>query len=281
MEKKLITYDSGDGLSTPDVGVWAIEKYKILYCFANILATGMKKVMNKRVYIDLFAGAGRAKIRESGQIVGTSAIIALSMKDPFDKYIFCEKDKANLMALKERVQREFGDREVVYLHGDSNILVESIENEIPQTNMTLNFCFVDPFASNIEFDTIRKLGRDRKMDFLILLAIGMDLHRNKKLYSEISHDRIDKFLGDDSWRGELTDALKEDNEFRRFIMRKYIDQMNKEGYLKRTLDEIMREVRTPDNVSLYHLAFFSKHDRGYDFWKKARKSGTNKPQLWD
>jgi len=135
MEKKLITYDKDDGLCTPDVGIWAKEKYKILYCFVDILSKGMKDKMDKRVYIDLFAGAGRARIRETGQIVGTSATIALSMKHPFDKYILCEKDEANLKALKERVQRQFGDREVVYLHGDSNILVESIESQIPQTNM--------------------------------------------------------------------------------------------------------------------------------------------------
>ena len=37
----------------------------------------------------------------------------------------------------------------------------------------------------------------------------------------------------------------------------------------------------PQNLPLYHLAFFSKHPRGYQFWKEACTYGTDQLTLFD
>ncbi len=274
---KLLHFED-DGLETPSIGIWGEEKYNTLKCFVDIFSEGMKKKMSQRIYIDLFTGAGRAKIRDTNAIVGTSATIALSVTTPFDKYIFCERNKNNIEALKQRVDKDFPNANVSYLLGDSNSIVDQIASEVPKGNKVLSFCFVDPFGIDIDFNTIKSLSENRAMDFLILLAIGMDANRNKKLYSCIENEKVDKFLGISDWRERFSEGAKEDNEFRRFLMKEYAAQMGMIGYLKTPLKR-MKAINTKGSINLYHLAFFSKHKLGYKFWDEARKYGTDKLTL--
>ncbi len=81
-----------DGLLLPDANPWAVEKYRLLFNYANTFATSMKKKWDQRVYIDLFAAAGMARIKETDKIVLSSSLLALNVNDPFDRYVFCEKN---------------------------------------------------------------------------------------------------------------------------------------------------------------------------------------------
>jgi len=139
----------------PKVGRWAEEKYKLLKCYIDIFSTGMKNKWPQRVYIDLFAGAGSAIIRDSNTIVDTSSVIALNVKNPFNKYIFCEKDNKNYTLLKKRVKRDFSQSNFKIINGDCNEVIDEIIGEIPSDSNVLTFCFVDPFGLHIKFDTIR------------------------------------------------------------------------------------------------------------------------------
>jgi len=68
----------------------------------------MKNKWDTRVYIDLYAGPGLLRIRETTKFIWGSPTLALSVKDPFDKYIFCESKPDSMDALKKRVQTHFG-----------------------------------------------------------------------------------------------------------------------------------------------------------------------------
>jgi hypothetical protein len=58
-------------------------------------------------------------------------------------------------------------------------------------------------------------------------------------------------------------------------------QMTALGYLPTGLDTMV-EVRSDErNLPLYHLAFFSKHVQGYQFWKAARRYGTDQLSLFE
>ncbi len=57
-----------DGLFTPTVREWSLEKYKLVGSYCDIFTNGMKKKWNQLVYIDLFAGAGYAKIKENNKV---------------------------------------------------------------------------------------------------------------------------------------------------------------------------------------------------------------------
>src|SRR5947208_1832557 len=81
-----------DGLSIPEIGNWGETKYKLVGGYCEIFTSGMRYKWDKLVYIDLFAGSGYARIKGSNKILRSSALIALSVTNPFHKYIFCEAD---------------------------------------------------------------------------------------------------------------------------------------------------------------------------------------------
>ena len=118
-----------DGLETPEVREWSLQKYRLVGSYCEIFSTGMKNKWNQLVYIDLFAGAGYAKIKETGKVLYNSAFIAMSVPNPFTKYILCEKDKAKYEALQKRIKRDFSHLNVEIIQGDSNENVERIIRE--------------------------------------------------------------------------------------------------------------------------------------------------------
>lgn len=268
-----------DGLETPDVGAWAEKKYKLVSMYDKLFTDSLKKGW-KRVYIDLFAGAGKARIRNSRTILDGSPLLALSIPNRFDKYIFCEEKKALLDALKARVSADYPDVDVSYVEGDCNEKVNEIMALIPKysrTNKVLSFCFVDPFSLNIEFKTIKKLS-SVFMDFLILLAFS-DASRNERIYVKEGNDRIEHFLGEPDWRKKWAIEMKRGETFVRFLEKEYINQMASLGYPSDS-KKLMIEVRSDDkNLSLYHLAFFSRDELGYKFWREVQKYALAQTQL--
>jgi hypothetical protein len=58
-----------DGLICPPVRKWAEEKYRLLFLYDELFASGMKYKWDRRVYIDLYAGAGYNKIQDTETIL--------------------------------------------------------------------------------------------------------------------------------------------------------------------------------------------------------------------
>jgi hypothetical protein len=69
-------------------------------------------------------------------------------------------------------------------------------------------------------------------------------------------------------------------DFRVFLAREFASRMVRLGYLRTGLER-MKEIRSNEkNLPLYHLAFFSKHPRGYQFWDQVLKYGTDQLSLF-
>lgn len=277
-----IEYVKDDGLLAPEVGAWAEEKYRIVELYDTLFSSGMKKKWGCRVYIDLFAAAGHAKIKGTNRIVRGSPLIALSVPDRFDKYIFCEKDQERLSALKSRVQTKYASADVEFVEGDCNSEVQEILDKIPShssKNKVLSFCFIDPYKiGELQFQTVSALSK-KFMDFLIVLAVGMDATRNKAVYTDPKNHQIQRFLDVDDWRARWNVARTRKILFRHFLAREYASQMQTLSYLTVPLEK-MKEVRSDDkNLPLYHLAFFSRHELGYTFWEQVLKYSSDQQSL--
>jgi len=166
MKKQLQTSD--DGLLTPEVGPWSEKKYSLIYNYAEMFATGMKHKWDCRDYIDLFAGAGKAKIKNSRRVVNASPLLALNVKDRFDLYIFCEVKSDLMDSLAQRVKKHHGDADVKFVQGDVNLKVDEVIQSIPKPSdcfKVLSLCVVDPFKlSSLNFTAIQSLS-PHCMDF--------------------------------------------------------------------------------------------------------------------
>jgi three-Cys-motif partner protein len=272
LREPVTVYSTDDGLFTPPVGSWAVQKYRLVGLYNELFSTGMKGRWDRRVYIDLFAGSGKARLRDTGKIVLASPLLALSVPNPYDRYIFCERNNDAMNALKERVKALNTNLDVHFVDGDCNERIDTIISTIPRYSSgtkVLSFCFVDPFSLNIHFETIRKLG-NYIMDFLVLLMLSDPL-RNEDRYTEKNSDRIELFLGFRDWREKWNIAKARGTGIRKFLATEFARQMITVGYKEESLSSMV-EVRSDDkNLPLYHLAFFSKHPLGYKFWSQVRK----------
>lgn len=267
-----------DGLVADKVGPWAAEKYRHVAMYAEIFSTGMKNLSPTRVYIDLFAGAGHALLGEPQRRVLASPLLALNVPNRFSKYIFCEKSLEHIEALRQRVTRIAPDVTIECVNGDVNQEIVRISGQIPQHAVgqrVLSFCFADPFDLGIHFNTIKTLAAGKSIDFLILLALGMDATRNWATYLRPDNQKVDLFLGDPTWRDRWRDAEREGASVIRFLATEYAAAMSTLGYLTKSIDQMI-EIRTHDNnMRLYYLAFFSKNATGYKFWKQVQKYSTD------
>ena len=115
-----------------DVGEWAEEKYRLAGLYAHLFTTTMRAKWSELVYIDLFAGCGVSRLRNSGRVVKNVALYSLGLEVPFDKYIFCDLDGQRLDALQARTKEFHSDKRTAFLQGDSNMLTQNIISELPQ-----------------------------------------------------------------------------------------------------------------------------------------------------
>jgi len=272
-----------DGLYHEDnVGPWVEDKYRLVSLYETLFSTGMKHKWEKRVYIDLFSGPGLVRIRGTSKFLWSSPFLALQVKDPFDKYVFCESDGAALDALRRRVEKYFPQADVCYVSGDCNEKAEEICSKIPMASRdskVLSFCFVDPYDLSVKFSTIKTIA-DRFVDFLILLALGMDANRNLQHYLARSNQKIDEFLGLPNWRDSWTEQVSKSKiSLPKFLAETYAQQMETLRYLPVAFHQ-MKQVRSDvKNLPLYHLALFSRHKLAYGYWDDVLKYSTSQMQL--
>ena len=264
-----IVYIDDDGLMFPDdIGHWGLKKYELFGRYCDIFTSGMKGKWDNLVYIDLFACAGVAKIKDEEKRIKTSSLIAASIPNKFTNYIVCELSKEYIGALKNRIGLYHKEEEAKFqfINGDCNENIDIIINHIPKGYKTLNFCFVDPFNFDIEFETIKKIASNRQIDFLILFATHMAGNRNYHNYIKPGNNTIEKFINNKNWRTKFLSGEKTQKDFINFLAESYDANMKSIGYI--TDPKLKCQIKTNDGHTLYYLAFYSKHPVGNSFYKK-------------
>jgi three-Cys-motif partner protein len=271
-----------DGLYHEEVGSWVEDKHRLVALYDTLFSTGMKNKWDCRVYIDLYSGPGLLRVRDTSRFLWGSPLLGLMIKDPFDRYIFCESNAEYMDALKKRVQRLFPSGSVDFVLGDCNELVEEVCRHVPKaskSNRVLSFCFADPYDLSIQFSTVRKVA-DYYVDFLFLLALHMDANRNVANYIDPKNRKIDEFLDVSDWRDRWANQQRK-LSFPQFLAEEYAKQMETLGYLPVPFHR-MKQVRSDvKNLPLYHLALFSRSDLAYKYWDQVLKYSTAQQSLWD
>jgi three-Cys-motif partner protein len=240
----------------------------------------MKNKWDSRVYIDLYAGAGHARVKGTDKLLYGSPLLALQVQDPFDKYIFCEENGELLEALKKRGSAMAPNADVSYFSGKCDDRIDDILAAIPtpsREHTVLNLCFLDPFDLGIHFRTISALA-ERFTDFLVLLALHMDANRNYENYVNPKSRKVDEFLGDGEWRKQWKDAQSAGITFPSFLADTFAARMEGLGYLPPPRMKIIRS--NEKNLPLYHLAIFSRSPRAYEFWGDVLKYSTDQMGLF-
>jgi len=263
-----------DGLFTPEIARHSTEKIRLHNSYVSLFTTAMKDRWPQRAYLGLYSGSGRARLRDSGQIVETTAMGALRARFPFTKYIFVDNDSRCIEALSVWIDALDWSPDVSLIHGDVVDELPAIRSAMPRFgpgNGLLSFCFVDPFSAELDFQVFRELGARYRMDFLVLLMLGVDVRQNFRRYLDDSTDaRIGSLIDDLNWRDEWQLKNLGRKDVVRFILRKFDEAMTQIGYSAARPDEAHPIRVIGKRVFLYSLVLYSKNPLGRKFWKSAR-----------
>jgi spore photoproduct lyase len=267
--------NASDGLAVRCVGAWAKDKYFYLKRYFEIFTSAMKdKWKGELYYIDLFAGCGKCRVRETCEEIDGSALVSVSVKYPFKKYFMVELDSDAVKALRKRVEKTPYKDRVKIIEGDCNEKIEKIIAEVQERSLSL--AVVDPTGLHIKFETLRKLTGGLRIDLIITFPEGMDIKRNLSKFIKQSHSILDDYIGDEGWRQLFAKHIKDINQLTSSHIEKsligyYRKNLGKLGYGEiKSGDEIL--IRSSQkNLPLYYLLFASKNLLGHTFWNKISK----------
>jgi three-Cys-motif partner protein len=267
-----------DGLYTPEIKRHSLEKIRLHNRYARIFATAMRTRWAQLAYVGLYAGSGHAHVAGTGDVVETSALAVLRQPQRFSHYIYVDNDERCVTALRRRIAPLAGDADVKVIESDVSESATAVRDALPSFSRDkglLSFCFVDPFDLQLRFDTLRQLSTFR-MDFLVLLMLGVDGRRNFQRYLEDRNSvRIAELIDCPNWRDEFK---PHDKPFR-FVLRKFDQAMQRVGYLS-AADDVHTVRIAGMGVLQYVLAFYSKNELGRKFWRQTRASVSDQLPLF-
>jgi three-Cys-motif partner protein len=260
------------------VGFWTKEKLYYLQRYMQIFNESMKERWQNRAYIELFAGPGLGIIRDTGELLDGSPILAIEQKVPFTKYIFVEINKNSIDALNYRFRLANPSINTILVNQDCNLSVNEIRNQLGSSRLTLTF--IDPTSMQINFETLDKLTKDLRMDLIINFPL-QTINRSY-LYALNGYvEKYDNFFGTRDWEviiRKYTDLRSVGAK----LLELYKNQLRTIGYGETkdlSSDQSFESgdilVRGPKNIPLYYLVFASKNRLAYKLWNEIHKIRAN------
>lgn len=241
-----------DYVHTFKPGAWTVIKELLLAYYAPqyLIIMRKQKWIKKLCYIDLFAGSGIITLtRLKNNYLGSPLIVKYAVEGNFDNYYFFEQKNDNINQLRALVQ---DDHSWIY-EGDSNIEINRIIPEISKSGVH-SLIFIDPFSTQIKFETIRKLnniGCD--------LIINVDAEGIKRVIRQHKNTNwktpaLDNFFGDINWKTRFAENDDEEE-----IFNYYSDKIVKEAGKKKPVSTIVYKTLNGHN---YYLLFTSTWGNG-------------------
>jgi three-Cys-motif partner protein len=262
------TEPDNDGLAVQCVGAWTREKHDILQRYIAATRAVRAKFLppgrGGAAFIDLFAGPGRARVRQTREVVDGSPLIALQHAEHgFSRVVLCEADAENAAALRGRTANWAG--RVVIEPGDCNEVIDKLASQVPTYG--LNLALIDPFSLKaLHFATVAKLAAFQRMDLIVFFPVWqirrfLDVHR--KMYGPW----LTRALGTDEWQRVLrrfSDAPQLIPLFHRQLQTQF-------SYTPE--NTYSAPIRGDNRTALYHLVFASKNPRGDRIWESVTRRG--------
>ena len=250
-----------DGLPVLVQGPWSKNKLYFVSYFERLFNVGMKNHWPTRAYVDLFAGPGVCKDRESGVEFDGSPLEALNCPTPFTHLFFNDINEKFIDALSKRQRRRHPTANVEYSSVDCNRAAEQIAGRLP--NRALTLAFIDPWNYEITFDGLAHLGRRPATDLIVTFhAPAIKRNAHQKIAA------VDAFLDDQNWRDRYFSAKGDVSNPQTLVL---IDTFRSRlrarlGYTQFGDPKI---IKNSHGAPMFYVLFASKHSTGLNFWKKS------------
>ena len=147
-------------------------------------------------------------------------------------------------------------------------------------NKVLSLCLVDPFDFGIKFETLQRLS-SFFIDFVVLLAIGMDANRNYDHYVDGHSTKIDEALGNTHG---ASDGRRLALKGRRLPAVSGAGVLHEHGVARVHLTTAgpheTGQIDREKLASLLSCAILTAPN-AYKFWDDVLKYSTDQTSLWD
>jgi three-Cys-motif partner protein len=190
-----------DGLPLNEVGAWAKEKHERLRKYVDISRGVRRKWVQGSggaTFIDLYCGSGRAIIRDTGEKIDGSPLVAFKCardgSAPFTEIHIADASEEKCGAAEQRIAKAGGSAKVEFGNAEDTVL--RIANKL--NSHGLHLAFLDPYKLEaLPFSVIETLAKFKYVDILIHVSV-QDLQRNLDLYSKHKNGPLDRFAP--GWR---------------------------------------------------------------------------------
>lgn len=183
---------------------WTSEKLEILRAYLDAYTTALKNQRFTLVYVDAFAGSGAIEVaddEDGRRLLDGSPVVAANIRDkPFDQLVFIEKNRRKSESLRATLA-DLGatDRSTVVTEDANDYLPEFCSNLGTYDRAVI---FLDPFGTQVDWETVSAIARTEKCDTWILFPVGTirRLLQRRGEPSRGRQDRLDRVFGGPSWR---------------------------------------------------------------------------------
>jgi three-Cys-motif partner protein len=210
-------------------GNWTDEKLTILKKYLHAYNTALKNQRFTRIYVDAFAGPGyrvqrqaqfqvpdifaESNDQETQELLKGSAKLALEVDPPFDRFVFVESDELKVKELEAlRAQHQALAGQIDIIRRDANEFLQEFCAEQDWRGRRA-VVFLDPFATEVVWTTVKAVAATRAMDVWILFPLMAVNRLLAKDASKTFRNRLDAIFGTAEWFERFYRTTKEEDIF--------------------------------------------------------------------
>jgi three-Cys-motif partner protein len=196
------------------VGPWAKDKLDALRRYLDYYTKVLKNQRWRTIYVDAFAGGGRAVVRaasgpdlaplieeneadtEQVELINGSPRVALDVANPFTRYVFIEPDAARAAELEALKNEYGGTRQVDVRQENANAGIDWLVSQNISRRGHRGIAFLDPFVAGLDWETPQKLADTGLFEVVINVALNMAIQRmlpNSGVFQAGWRERLDSY----------------------------------------------------------------------------------------
>lgn len=251
-----------DGLPASDVGVWTLEKHERLRKYIDSSREARRKFRSS-IYVDLYCGPGRSRVRETGEFVDGSPLVAWEAGGrhgaQFTEFFLSDSNQTYGDAARRRLESR--GAKVRTFVGEADEVVDQVIAALSPSG--LHFALLDPFRlGDLPFSVIQRLAGVKRVDLLIHVS-AMDLKRDLHNYLRTDGPKhLDRFAP--RWRDNVDISRRAD--LIRVEIFEHWKRLLKQ--LGTSANECVEAVENSKSAELYWLVFVARHKLAHKLWSQ-------------
>lgn len=192
-------------------GLWTRKKLAVLEKYLKFYTIALRNMPFSLHYVDAFAGTGSQdpKVIESqGEIIPTedfrgSVKTALEIEPGFSHYHFNDLNSDHIREL-ECIKFKYPDKKIHITQKDANLFVPEFCESLSSHDRAV--LFLDPYSTQLDWDTLRYIAATKKIDLWLLFPISAITRMTPSDQAKIRPEwsgTITRLLGTQEWEDAL------------------------------------------------------------------------------